>query len=123
MIDKDFIKNWTIEHALSYVFLSVANSDCDIDKDELIEIKNTLYIYTKSDEVTIQFLKEILPLIKEHDLDKKKEIISLLKEFFFQGRDISNDVLEIIEEIIIADMVIENHEMQLYHYIKRTFKA
>lgn len=123
MIAQNLIKNWKIEHALSYVFLSVANSDCDIDKDELLEIKNTLYIYTKSDEITIQFLKEILPLIQEHDLDEKKEVISLLKSIFFKERILSNDVLDIIEEIIIADMVVEDHEMQLYHYIKRIFKS
>lgn len=123
MTNQELIQDWSIEHALSYVFLSIANSDCDIDAEELLEIKNIIYQYTKSDDITNEYLKIVLPTIQSHDFERKKEMISLLKESFFQSPEILTEVLENIEEIIIADMVVEDQEMELFHFIKRLFKA
>ncbi len=121
--NQELIQNWKLEHALSYVFLSIANSDCDIDAEELLEIKNILYYYTKSDEITSEYLKLVLPVIQNHDVDTKKEMLSVLKDSFFTDKKALAEVLDNIEEIIIADLIVKESEMELYHFVKKLFKS
>ncbi len=119
MINTATIENWKKEDALAYLFLAVADSDFKVDATELMEITRFLHSYTNSDKKSYEILTNIRSILETHNFETREEIVIFIKNKFLHHEEESQEIVDAIEEIIVADMVVDKTEMRFYHYIKK----
>ncbi len=113
--------NWTFEHFLTYVLFVVAGADMNVDENELSEIKE---IITNNNDTTISYeqladdVKKIL-MLQPH-IEEKEAFIKENKHLFLTNEDKKDFFIDCIENVIVADLHIDEGEFLTYRTIKKS---
>ena len=112
--------NWTKYHFLSFLFLFAAQSDSNVDKEELGVIREELDRFVERDHINInskEILKAVIPVYREK---KPTEIINFINEYKqdYLSENDRIEALDSVENIFAADLEIANSELNSYRFIK-----
>ena len=122
MIDTTLIGDWNKEHFITYICLCVAASDMEIDDSELDEIKNKVQEFLGEDMMYDSLLEEVLNELKNHTVKDKEDVINMNKNRFFKSAKDREKIIDMVEDVIVADLNIEQSELKLYKMIKNALK-
>lgn len=111
-------KNWEFHHFLTYILLKVGYSDEELTQEEIQEIKssvcNLLYIRSADD-----IIQEVEPIFRLQSSEDQVQFIKDHKSIFLTDQEKIDTVLQSIEEVIIADLSVDDDEMAVYRTIKK----
>lgn len=112
--------NWTKYHFLSFLFLFAAQSDSNVDKEELGVIKEELDRFVDRDHTNANsknILKEVIPVYREKTPTEIINFINDHKKEYLNDSD-RIEALDSVENIFAADLEIANSELNSYRFIK-----
>ncbi len=122
MIDTTLIKDWDKAHFIAYICLCVAASDNSIDDSELEETKDKVHDFLGEDMNYDLLMDEVLIELKNHTLQDKKDVINIKRHKFFKSIEERAKVIDTVEDVIVADLNIEQSELEIYKIVKEAFK-
>jgi len=121
MIDTSLIKDWDKAHFMAYICLCVAASDNSIDDSELEETKNKVHEFLGEDIDYDRLMNEVMLELKNHSLQDKKDVINMKRNKFFTTKEERFRVIDTVEDVIVADLNIEQSELEIYKILKNAF--
>ncbi len=111
--------DWTYEHFLTYILFVVASADLSVDHDELIEIKTILTTEGISEEEYSKIKDEVLSkLALQSTLRQKETFIKSNKDYFLDCEEKKEQIVSSIEDVIAADLSVDENEFITYRTIK-----
>lgn len=115
--------DWTYEHFIAYIYLSIAGSDYSIDQEELsqigLKVNESIQNNAKS--------KEIVKAVRADISGKSdREITAFIEENvgkFLPEKADRDKVIEGMEDIIVADDNVDSTEMVMFRFVKKALRG
>lgn len=111
--------NWTYEHFITYICLSIADSDYSIDPEELTQIKKTLSRTISDEAKSSAIIKEVQSEIANHSDQQKTDYIEAQTPTFLPTPEAKAQAKQDMEEVIMADNNVDSTEMVMFRFIKK----
>lgn len=109
------INNWSSEHFLAYICLSVASIDEEYTNEEWHEINKVINVYLNDKVKSEDLIIEVYGKLVDSSLEEKKDFLKKYINNFKGNKDLLNDH---IEEVIMSDYEVGSDEIQMYKFIK-----
>ncbi len=119
MIHAEKTANWTKEHFVTYVYLCVAGADYSVDEEEIKEIHDKVIETLGSEDDFNKVIGEVQAEIKDHNDKDRMDFISDNVGTFLPSQEERKQVLEGIEDVIVADGHVDSVEMVTYRFVKK----
>ena len=114
--------HWKYEHFVAFVLLSIADSDHNVEEEELQEIKSRInrivQDFSKTDEIIIEVKEEVSHL-------SISEMIAVIDENLtkFLPTVVTRDQLKIdMEETIVSDDSVDTAELEIFRAVKKAMR-
>ena len=113
------ISQWTKAHFGAYIFLCIADADEDMDKKEVEKMQDFLeHLHFEYDNA-FELLKSVRKIHQKHSQDLRINFISTKHHIFFESDDELHNIVDHIEELILADDSIDRDEIKMYSRIRK----
>lgn len=119
MINQDVTSNWTYEHFIAYICLSIAGSDYSIDAEELTEINAKINRTANDNSKTTQIVKEVSTEISNHSDQEKTDFIEANTSKFLPTPELKAQARQDMEDVIVSDDNVDSTEMVMFRFIKK----
>ena len=116
-------EHWTRLHALTYIYLAVANVDHVLDVKELLILKKRLKLEEVEDVVIMNLVREIRSQLVLHESYFRTDYIKALVEKFNLNTGDTRQTLSDLSRMVVADGEINVEEMKLLSEIKKYLLA
>lgn len=110
---------WSKNHFVMFILLCIADSDNNIDEEELQEIADHAHL---SGDFNAMY-HELHLVVRMLPLEYKIDLIAQHKNQFQLSSVEIEDTLSTIEEIILADTSIDREEIATYSKIKKALNG
>jgi hypothetical protein len=117
MIHSKITSEWVYEHYLLYLFLCIADCDCFISEDEILEIKREAFHYWPAERLT-ELYKEVHCEFLSHTEDDKTSFISKNAAHFLRTPVVRKKALEHLEKMVPSKDA-DCEEYVMFRYIRR----
>lgn len=113
-------QDWKFEDFLTYLLMVVASSDHDVDDEEVIAIRDTVeHLTDTTDEEFEVFLTHVQLFLQNQTIEEREEFIRAHKSVFIDSEEKRELALKGVEEVILADLNVDEGEMETFRYIKK----
>lgn len=117
MIHQNVTLNWVYEHYLTYLYLSIADSDCVISENEIHDIQCKA-INALNEERSNKLIKEVYVEFISHTDQEKREYIKENAGKYLRTESIRNKVIHDLEELI-KEKDEESEEYIMFRFIRK----
>lgn len=122
MINQTETDRWSKIQFVTYLLLCVADADLHVDEAELEEIKNHLLNILDEGDCEATLMKEVLHEIRQHTDEEKKRFIEQHLSDYIHSPEEKEEIINAIEEIIVADLNVDVDELSFYRFLKRELR-
>jgi uncharacterized tellurite resistance protein B-like protein len=113
-------QNWSKSHFCTYLFLCIAKSDDKVTASEIHAIKDLLKSLKLDEADRAQdIIVNVCEMLSSQNSDNRIDFIKNTYSSFFDRNDELNEIMDSIEELILADNNIEKSEIQMYIKIRK----
>lgn len=119
MIDQNTTANWTYEHFIAYICLSIAGSDYSIDTEELSEINAKVNRTVNDNTKTEEIVKAVASEIVKHSDKEKTDFIESNTPKYLPTPELKAQARQDMEDVIVADDNVDSTEMVMFRFIKK----
>lgn len=116
---QDITYNWSLDHFKAFIFLTVAECDYSISPEELQLIVD----YMTNQETGREIVLDVIEAIADLSSDQKEELFYEVKDKFPLSSEDKQELLNEMEEIIMADETVGSEEVAFYGLVKRAFRS
>lgn len=115
---QDITFNWGLDHFKAFLFLTAAECDYSISPEELQLIVDYMSDQESGRDVVLEVIEGVADLKPE----QKEQLFYEIKERFELTPEMKQEVLEEMEEIIMADETVGSEEVAFYGMVKRALR-
>lgn len=121
-ISIDINREWELEHFLTFILLYVASSDLSIDEEEISEMEVAVKKYTPVQDF-LKVYNDAYDVFKFLTTDERTALITKNKSTFVSDDESMAMILTCVEEVIMADLSVEDEEAHTYTALKRILRS
>ena len=121
-INLELNRDWEPEHFLTFILLYVASSDLSIDDEEISEMETAVKKHTSVNNFSAVY-DQVYLVFKFLNKDEQTLLISNNKQHYITDEDSLEMTLSCIEEVIMADLSVEDEEAHAYTALKRILRG
>lgn len=116
-------QDWSYEHFIAYIFLSIASSDYSLDTEEVAIINEKINRTVQDIEKTKSIVAEVLSIVEKQSDEEKTAYINENTSKYLPTVELRDQVRADMEDVIVADDNVDSTEMVMFRFVKQALRT